>query len=165
LKRPRTFHLAFRVTYQTIVSELITDAKLKPPSSLVGRDSSLWVEIKCLWDTGATHSVITQSVVRRLGLRPTGRTLVHGINSAEERATYMIDIGLPSRVAIQDVAVTECEINSPGIDLIVGMNIISMGDFAISNGPGHTIFSFAMPPFPKPIDLLEKSNAVNPKHL
>lgn len=164
MKRPRTFHFAFRIEYSAVVPVLITDAKLKPPSSLVGRNSALWIDVKCIWDTGATHSVITQSAVQRLNLVQTGRTLVRGINSEEERSTYMIDIGLPNRVAIQDVVVTECNINSPGIDLLVGMNIISMGDFAISNGPGHTVFSFAMPPFPNPVDLLEKSKSVNPPH-
>jgi len=77
----------------------------------------------------------------------------------------MVDIGLPNRVVIPDVIVTECEINSPGIDLLIGMNIIQLGDLAISNGPGQTIFSFAIPPFKNPADLLQKANAINPKKL
>jgi hypothetical protein len=43
------------------------------------------------------------------------------------------------------------------------MNIIQLGDMAISNGKGYTIFPFAFPPFPKPIDLLARAAAVNPK--
>jgi hypothetical protein len=102
-------------------------------------------------------------VVDRLGFLPTGRTIVHGVNSTDEVNTYYVDILLPNNVRIRMVRVTECELNSPGIDLLVGMNIIQLGDLAISNGTGHTIFSFAYPPFPKPLDLLARAEAVNPK--
>lgn len=42
-----------------------------------------------------------------------------------------------------------------------GMDIIKFGDLAISNKNNKTIFSFAIPPFENPTDLLEKANKVN----
>ena len=163
--KPKIFHFAFKIVYPKITRTLITSAQIKLPSSLVGRDSKTWINVKSIWDTGATNSVITHSVVEKLNLYPTGKATVLGINSRQIVNTYMVDIGLPNRVVIPDVIVTECEINSPGIDLLIGMNIIQLGDLAISNGPGQTIFSFAIPPFKNPADLLQKANAINPKKL
>lgn len=41
------------------------------------------------------------------------------------------------------------------------MDIIKFVDLAISNKNNKTIFSFAIPPFENPIDLLKKANKVN----
>jgi hypothetical protein len=47
------------------------------------------------------------------------------------------------------------------VDMLVGMDIIRLGDFSISNGAGKTLFTFAMPPFENKTDLYEKALAVN----
>jgi hypothetical protein len=47
------------------------------------------------------------------------------------------------------------------IDLLIGMDIILLGDFSISNCGGKTLFSFAIPPFENKTDLYEKALAVN----
>ena len=47
------------------------------------------------------------------------------------------------------------------IDLLIGMDIIQLGDFSISNGGGKTLFTFAMPPFIDKPDLFEKAATVN----
>ena len=46
-------------------------------------------------------------------------------------------------------------------DMLIGMDIIRMGDFAVCNADGKTSFSFAVPPFPDRIDLAEKTEADN----
>ena len=54
-------------------------------------------QTRCIWDTGASGTVITQEVVDALGLMPTGKTIV---NTASERGklsnTYEIDLFLRS---------------------------------------------------------------------
>ena len=47
------------------------------------------------------------------------------------------------------------------IDVLIGMDIIAFGDFAICNGQ---IFSYCLPPFEKPIDFVDKANRINPKN-
>jgi hypothetical protein len=37
--------------------------------------------------------------------------------------------------------------NIPGVEVLIGMDIISMGDFNISNANGKTLFSFVIPPY------------------
>jgi len=39
----------------------------------------------------------------------------------------------------------------PGEDIIIGMDIISMGDFVITNARGKTLFSFVIPTLNKKI--------------
>jgi hypothetical protein len=43
-------------------------------------------------------------------------------------------------------------IPSGAFDMIIGMNIISRGDFALSNSEGKTIMSFRIPSSNVPID-------------
>jgi hypothetical protein len=53
-------------------------------------------------------------------------------------------------------------LNFPGnADIIIGMDIIGMGDFAVCNADGKTSFSFAVPPFPDRINLADKADAFN----
>jgi len=47
-------------------------------------------------------------------------------------------------VGIQGVNVTEGDLH--GADLLIGMDIISMGDFSITHKDGNTKMSFCMPP-------------------
>lgn len=96
-----------------------------------------------LWDTGATASVITQDVVDKCGLKPTGMTKVHGIHGAREMPTFLILLGLPNKVAFRDLRVTLGQL--PGCDVLFGMDIISNGDFSITNHNGITACSFRVP--------------------
>ena len=47
------------------------------------------------------------------------------------------------------------------IDLLIGMDIIQLGDFHISNTGGHTLFSFVVPPLPEQFDLTKKADVLN----
>ena len=49
----------------------------------------------------------------------------------------------------------------PNTDILIGMDIIGRGDFAISNADGKTLFTFAVPPFEDKTDLYEKANLSN----
>lgn len=57
----------------------------------------------------------------------------------------MVDVILQNNVKIKDVIVCETAIGNQGIDLLVGMDIILLGDFAVSNYENKTAFSFRIP--------------------
>ena len=97
-----------------------------------------------IWDTGATGSVITQSVVDACGLRPTGMATVHHADGESVQETYLVNIGLPNRVAYPGVRVTKARLLVDA-DVLIGMDIISTGDFAVTNLDGLTKFSFRVP--------------------
>lgn len=121
----KTTHRAFRTEFRgRIVREIVTPAYVEAPSALAHTGSEKQIKVNAIWDTGATDSVITKSIVKQLALVPTGRTIVRGVNSEMEVFTFFVNIGLPNRVMIENVKVTECELNSPGIDILIGMNII-----------------------------------------
>ncbi len=58
--------------------------------------------------------------------------------------TYLINIRLESNVEVCSVNVTEGILNN-NIEVLIGMDIIGMGDFAVTNKDGITIFSYRFP--------------------
>ena len=155
------FHHAFRTNYAGIVRELITDCKISLPSATDPSPTKQVFPFKAVWDTGASHSVIAQKVAQQVSLVPTGKAETHGVHGSKSNVnTYIVDIVLPNNVCITNITVSEgCLIGA--IDVLIGMDIIQLGDFSISNAGGKTCFSYCLPPHKNPIDLLEKSNCVN----
>lgn len=146
-------HHAFCTEYPGIVKELKTEAVVINP---ITNQEKKYIAV---WDTGATNSVISPKVFSELNLVKIDEVLVHGVNSHETRPITGISIGLPNKVRVDECRVSVCDV--AGCDLLIGMDIISIGDFAISNGDGKTTFSFAFPPFENKTDLLDKANNVN----
>lgn len=100
-------------------------------------------EFDAIWDTGATNSVITQKVIDACELLPTGIARVQGVLGESESETYLVNIGLPNKVIFHTVRVTKG--NFLGADILIGMDIINKGDFAVTNLGGVTKFSFRTP--------------------
>lgn len=96
-----------------------------------------------LWDTGATGSVISKRVVKQLNLTPTGKVNVFHANGSCIVNTYLVNLYLPNHVVITLVTVTEGDLN--GTDILVGMDVITKGDFSITNLNDKTCFSFRIP--------------------
>ena len=112
---------------------------------------------QALWDTGASMSAISQRVVDRCKLLPVGFIeLHHAQGSTKDVPVYIVNIGLPNRIALPGVIVSLAQISSDqGIDVLIGMDVITQGDFAITNPMGNTKFSFRMPSIAD-IDFVEK---------
>jgi hypothetical protein len=94
---------------------------------------------------------------------PIDRIRVAGINNVSMADVVEVSIGLPNMVMVEDINVMICDLKQ-NIDLLIGMNIILLGDFSISNGGGSTLFSFVMPPFENKTDHYEKTLAVNKRN-
>ena len=157
-QKARKEHHAFRIEYQGIVTALIVPCEVFIPEQFRGK------EFLFIWDTGATNSVITQEVVESLGLIQMGNVIAQGVNSTTEVPTYVVDIGLPNNVLVKDVKVTGSTIGGDdAVNGLIGMDIIGLGDMAVSNGGGKTLFTFAVPPFENPTDYVQKANRLMPK--
>jgi len=96
-----------------------------------------------IWDTGATGCVVTQKVVSECGLVPVTLTRVHHAQGESRSFVYRVSFFLPSGVAIPVVRVTQG--NFIGGDVLIGMDVIGGGDFAVSLDHGKTVFSFRLP--------------------
>lgn len=112
-----------------------------------------------IWDTGATNSCISRNLASKLHLLPVQRATVVGVHGAEEVNVYLIQIVLPNENIKLNVPVTECsELSADGsVCLLVGMDVITKGDFCITNLSGKTVMSFRTPSL-EIIDFVAKIN-------
>lgn len=101
--------------------------------------------VKAQWDTGATGTCISKEVVEKLHLLPIGMIEVQTPSGTGRMNTYMIDLVLNDEVMFPNLKVMDSEIGNQGIDILIGMDIIGEGDFAVSNYQGKTQFSFRLP--------------------
>ena len=100
-------------------------------------------DIIAIWDTGASHTCITPKLAYDLNLGATGVRNIIGANSNKLCKTHIVSIQLPNEVIIEKIKVTELTFS--GGDVLIGMDIIQMGDFAVSNFNGTTKFTFRIP--------------------
>ncbi len=115
-----------------------------------------------IWDTGATNTVITKKIVNELNLQPTGKTDVDTANGKVPNVdTYLVNINLPMNVNVQGVTVTEGNLPSDE-DILIGMDIITLGDFTITNLDGKTKMTFGIPSIHS-YDYVERVNENNTK--
>jgi len=138
---------AFTVTYdglsRTLVSDVLIADAFNSATSQSGQQTA-FKQYKGIWDTGATASVITQKVVDDLSVKPTSMAQVthaHGQTMAE---VYLVNIALPNGVAFTTVRVTK-GILGPGAEVLIGMDVIGQGDFAVSNHQNRTVFTYRAP--------------------
>lgn len=129
------------MAYPGISNRIVTEAILKNP--FTNQDLNTYG----LWDTGATDSVITKSSAEKLGLIPTSKATVNGVHGQKDVNVYYVNITLNNNNITLDTKVTECEELSAdhSVGMIIGMNIISQGDFAITNMGGQTVMTFRTP--------------------
>lgn len=68
---------------------------------------------------------------------------VAGIHGTEYEYTYYVDLMVPGEMTFKTLEVTEGELED--VDVLIGMNVISQGDFCISNGNNETVVAFRSP--------------------
>lgn len=153
-------HFAFTAINPTYNREIIILSKAAKP--VRDRKMSNFKDYKALWDTGATNCVITPKVVQELGLVPAGVSQNRHAGGVSNANIYYIDICLPNNIVIPQVRVSECADQAGRFDLIIGMDIISLGDFSISGQGNRRMVSFCMPSTFQ-LDYVQIANDMNAK--
>lgn len=97
--------------------------------------------VTALWDTGANVSVICKAVTKNLGLEAKGVTELRYANGTQKSNVYRIDLSLSKDIVFKDLFVRECN-DGGNFEMVIGMDIISRGDFRILNRSGKTVFEF-----------------------
>ena len=136
---------SFTVEYLGVVNVIKTSIQISDDYDLDNYKDKLYPSthlFDATWDTGAMVSVISTKVVDELGLIPTGKETVYhgGGNSISYK--YLVNIFLPNDLVFASLEVLGMPIS---VDVLIGMDIISQGDFAITASEGITIFSFQIP--------------------
>ena len=119
----------------------------------MGFSEPVFREYKSIWDTGATRTVITGRVVEDCNLKAIGISRVRGVNDVRSAEAYLINIRLLNDVEFGNLRVIGTERLSGGADVLIGMDIIGAGDFAVSNYEGRTDVHISLP-FAERIDFL-----------
>lgn len=121
-----------------------------------------WSSYTGIWDTGASGSVITRRVIENLGLQSVDRAPVSTAAGVRESDVYLVNIALPSQVGFKGLRVTEGDIL--GVDVLIGMDIICLGDFAITHeSEGDLVMSYRTPPdWGRVTDFVKQINSRKP---
>ncbi|MBP5322098.1 MAG: hypothetical protein J6334_14065 [Kiritimatiellae bacterium] len=131
---------AFLTVFPKVVRAVITDVGL-----VVGESESATqiVGCKALWDTGAVASVIDRSFAAKLGFSPVGTGRAYTAQGFYESSMYLVDVLLPNNIIVKGLRVGDGDFQ--GFDMLIGMDVISLGDLHLTNN-GNTVFKFAIPP-------------------
>lgn len=128
---------AFTSSNPQLINRLITEVTI----SYNGKRE----KVPALWDTGATGTCISTKLAQSLAMVPTGKMNINTPAGSKIVNTYLADIALPNNVEVKDVSVCDSDIGNQGIDMLIGMDIILMGDFSVSSFGGKTTFTFRIP--------------------
>jgi hypothetical protein len=114
-------------------------------------------QVIALWDTGATTSSISSGLAARLSLPAIGMAQVQAAGGIHDSRLFSIDIIFPQpNFIINNVEATEFKDNGV-FDVLIGMDIITLGDFSITNANMQTVFSYRIPPDAFHIDYVAMS--------
>ena len=135
---------SFVADYDGLSAELKTACGIGFPYNPAYPNGNMQIEqFHALWDTGAMGSVITRNAAKKLGLSPIGIASVYHAYGAIDVHVYLVSMRLPCNIEFPYVRVTEGELS--GVDVLIGMDIIARGDFAITSPEGNTKFTFQIP--------------------
>lgn len=139
---------AFTSSYTGLSTVLENDVLISkafdPSPDRVKSEEFQTKQYKAIWDTGATGTVITQKVVDECDLKAIGVTEVFTAKGKSKANLYLVNVWLPNKVIIYNVKVALGQVIG-NAEVLIGMNIISRGDFAVTNKGGKTVFSFRLP--------------------
>jgi predicted aspartyl protease len=138
------------VLQSTVYVNQVIPGKITPEKSYIA-----------IWDTGATSTVITPKVVNELGLIASGKTNIQGVAGSKENIdTFIVSIILPNKVRVNSVRAAEVPQIAGAADILIGMDIITLGDFSVTNFDKKTVLSFRIPST-KVVDYVEEANIKN----
>lgn len=151
---------AFTVQADGRLNELVTEAHISEAFDLSTTPTPPTPPktFRATWDTGATNTVITQKVIDDCGLKPVGMVMAQTVQGSMLTPTYLISIALPNHLGIAELRVARGSMAGDS-DVLVGMDIISAGDFAVTNKDGKTTFSFRTPSVER-IDFVEQQRSM-----
>ena len=96
-----------------------------------------------MWDTGSNATILSTKLVSELRPDHFGQGGMTGIGGQSEGDTYLMHVSLPTGDIITYQEVYEANLGD--YDAIIGMDIITRGNFHLDCIKGETLFSFELP--------------------
>lgn len=131
---------AYTKFYDHIVRQIMVECTIQLPySASVDYDNLL-----ALWDTGANITCISARLAEKLRLEPSDVVTIAVANNELFHAdVYYVQLSM-GQFTIPFTKVLGIPMDESK-ELIIGMDVISKGDLAISNFDGKTVLSFRAP--------------------
>lgn len=103
------------------------------------------IPIKALWDTGSSESVISNNLANKLNLCSIGSALLNGTSLSCKTNIYEVVLLLAKKQQIILHVTGSPQIGDNNIDLLIGLDVISMCDFVISTDNKNLCMSVRFP--------------------
>ena len=137
-------HHGFQLAIPIQTRQLISPIRILP-AHLIGEQVTPYSgNFNALWDTGATGSTISDDVAAHFKLPIIGESYAHGAGGVYKTKRYLAGLILPNNVIIPQLLLSGF-VGSDQFHMLIGMDIISLGDFLVSTANGHMHFSFQLP--------------------
>ena len=133
-----------------IVSHFIEPGKALESYVAVGGEGSM-MAVNALWDTGSTESLISEKIVKMIEPILKNKFKYVTRDVVIECETYAVSLSLSDEITFRDVLMKKADLSDKNVDIIIGMDIISRGDFEIRNYNNLVEFAFRIPPRNEPI--------------
>lgn len=114
------------------------DSNLEPES-----EKPAMFRCSAIWDTGSECSLISRKTANELGLKVIGQIEAHHSGGRSIANLYLVNILLPNKIEYQGLRVMDGDFDDT--DILLGMDIISQCDLAITHPNGVTKLSIQIP--------------------
>lgn len=135
-----------------IVSHFNEPGKALESYVAVGGEGSM-MAVNALWDTGSTESLISEKIVKMIEPILKNKSKYVTKDTVIESETYAVSLSLSDEITFRDVLMKKADLFDKNVDIVIGMDIISRGDFEIRNYNNLVEFAFRIPPRNEPISL------------
>jgi hypothetical protein len=124
---------------------IITKVKVRPASRIYADESQKpMIEASALWDTGADCCAISTGMIAEMGIRELYSEKAGGFGGQKDDVPhYSIDIAIGDNHIIENVLAIAYE-SLGSHDIILGMNVITLGDFALMREGEGSRFVFKL---------------------
>ena len=131
------FQFIFSADKET--SEIATPLYLKKHGEINGEQKA-----NAIWDTGATSSMISAAMAKKMQLTPSGTMQIAGVHGVQNARCYYVDIVFGNGFTIPSVKVSEAS-DFGGFDLLIGMDIIGQGALVLDGTQDSLNVRFQFP--------------------
>jgi predicted aspartyl protease len=128
-----------RIAYGSVVNEL------KDVVTVVHGDwpaNRAAVKCEAVWDTGSSFTIVTERLVKALGLRKIDgkKVLLHAGTGDTESECY--EAWLVLKPGERPIKIVACVMPQPDTDVLIGMDVIASGRFAVDSTGDETVLTF-----------------------
>ena len=128
----------FNVNLGSLADEIVTEC------GFVSLDQTRRVKaLRAMWDTGSNATILSTKLISELRPERFGQGGMTGIGGQSEGDTYLVHVSLPTGDVITYQEVYEANLGD--YDAIIGMDIITRGNFHLDCDHGEILFSFELP--------------------